>query len=55
MWDERAMLMEPAALRDELAGLTFERLEESEREVHEGRHHHGRSAVVQVVGVKPVA
>ena len=47
------MLMEPADLRQELAGLTFERLEEKERDVTEGRFHHGVAAVVQVIGVKP--
>lgn len=47
------MLCEPDAVRAELAGLTFERLDEQEREVHEGKLHDGRSAVVQVVAVKP--
>lgn len=45
-----ALLMEPEALRQELGGLSFERLEELEREVHEGQYHHGRAAVVQVIG-----
>jgi SAM-dependent methyltransferase len=47
------LLVEPDALRRELAGLTFERLEEKEREVHEGKLHDGRSAVAQVIAVKP--
>lgn len=38
-----------AALRDELSGLNFEFATEREREVHEGRGHHGHSAVVQVI------
>jgi len=47
------LLAEPEAVRRELAGLTFERLEEKEREVHEGQLHDGKSAVLQVVAVKP--
>lgn len=47
------MLCEPDAVRRELDGLRFERLEEKEREVHEGKLHDGKSAVVQVVAVKP--
>ena len=38
-----------AALREELTGLDFEFAIEREREVHEGRGHGGRSAVVQIV------
>jgi SAM-dependent methyltransferase len=47
------LLVEPEALREELAGLTILRLEEKEREVLEGAHHRGRSAVVQCVAAKP--
>lgn len=47
------MLAEPDDVRAELAGLRFERLEEKEREVHEGALHHGLSAVLQLVAVKP--
>ena len=50
-----SMLCEPDDLRAELAGLHFERLEELEREVHEGPYHHGTSAVVQIVARKPVS
>ncbi len=38
----------------ELAGLEILRAEELERDVHEGRGHGGRSAVVQFIGRKPV-
>ena len=48
------MLYEPEVLREELEGLELIRCEELEREVHEGRKHQGTSAVVQVVGAKPV-
>lgn len=40
-------------LRTELAGLDFEVAVEREREVHEGRGHGGRSAVVQVLARRP--
>jgi SAM-dependent methyltransferase len=42
-----------AALRAELAGLDLELAVEREREVDEGRAHHGRSAVVQIVARRP--
>jgi len=48
-----AMLPTLAQLREELKGLDFEVGVEREREVHEGRFHGGRSAVVQVVARKP--
>lgn len=38
-----------AELRAELSGLTFEFAIERERDVHDGRGHAGRSAVVQVI------
>ena len=38
-----------AGLRAELSGLTFEFAIERERDVHEGRGHDGRSAVVQII------
>lgn len=38
-----------AGLRTELSGLEFEVAIERERDVHEGRGHDGRSAVVQVI------
>lgn len=41
------------ALRTELAGLELLHAVELEREVHEGVHHDGLSAVVQVIGQKP--
>lgn len=49
---DAAMTMTPDGLRAELPGLVFERLEAVERDVHEGRYHQGRSAVVQVVARK---
>lgn len=47
------MLMTASALREELAGLDLLVADEKEREVHEGKHHEGMSAVVQVVARKP--
>lgn len=47
------MLLEPAMLRAELAGLQLLRCEEIERDVLEGSFHTGSSAVLQVVGRKP--
>jgi SAM-dependent methyltransferase len=38
-----------AALREELVGLEFQLAIERERDVHEGRGHSGRGAVVQIV------
>ena len=46
-------LMTLADLRRELAGLDFVHAVELEREVVEGRLHHGLGAVVQVVAVRP--
>lgn len=40
-------------LRDELAGLDFDFARECERTIHEGAGHNGRSAVVQLVAVRP--
>ena len=42
-----------AALRTELAGLEFLHAVEIERDVHEGVHHNGPSAVVQVIARRP--
>jgi len=47
------LCMTLAALREELEGLRFEVALEREREVREGQHHQGRSAVVQLVARKP--
>ncbi len=49
------LMMTAAALAGELAGLELQILRELEREVHEGRYHHGPGAVVQVLAVKPRA
>ena len=46
------LMMDPDDLRGELAGLELERMEELEREVHEGRYHNGVASVVQVVARK---
>lgn len=46
------LLYEPEVVRRELTGLTVERCEELEREVHEGEWHGGRSAVLQVLARK---
>jgi SAM-dependent methyltransferase len=42
-----------AVLRAELAGLEFEVASEVEREIDEGRYHHGRSATLQILGRRP--
>lgn len=44
-----------ATIEGELAGLDFLLSQEAEREVIEGRHHHGMAAVVQVLARKPGA
>lgn len=41
------------ALRDELQGLEFRHALETEREVIEGKLHHGQAAVVQLLAFKP--
>lgn len=43
------LCMTPHQLREELIGLQFEVLLEREREVSEGKYHHGNSAVVQML------
>ncbi len=48
-----ALCMTLAALREELAGLTFDLARECEREVIEGTGHRGRGAVVQIVAHRP--
>jgi len=50
---EVSLLMSLDALRNELAGLRIEHGVETEREIHEGEYHRGRSAVVQVLAFKP--
>ncbi len=47
------MMISLKDLEQELAGLTFEHAAELERDIHEGRLHFGRSAVVQLVARKP--
>jgi hypothetical protein len=46
------MLYTAQILREELRGLTFEHLEETRREVVEGRYHTGTAAVVQAIARK---
>jgi len=48
----KELLVELAAVREELAGLELQIARETVREVHEGQLHHGVSAVVQVVASK---
>jgi SAM-dependent methyltransferase len=48
-----ALLIEPEALRQELAGLELLLLQERERWIEEGAYHRGRSAVVQAVARRP--
>ncbi len=50
---DAALLMTPEALREELAGLRFERCAEADRDVAEGLYHQGPSTTVQVVAFKP--
>lgn len=50
-----ALMMTPEALREELAGLHFDRCDEIDREVAEGRYHQGPSTTVQVLAFKPPA
>lgn len=49
----RDLMMDAITLREELRGLDFEILQETVRDVQEGRHHDGPGAVVQMVAVKP--
>lgn len=46
------LMMQLSALRDEFAGLNFVVAHEIERDIHEGTRHAGKSAVVQLLGVK---
>jgi hypothetical protein len=46
------MMMTLATVREELAGLELLEAGEKIREVHEGKHHSGPSAVLQVVARK---
>lgn len=48
-----AAMMSAAGLREELAGLEFEILEEVTRHIAEGKYHHGTSATVQLLARKP--
>jgi SAM-dependent methyltransferase len=47
------MMMDLEGLRAELAGLEFDYAAETVRDIHEGRLHHGRGAVIQVLARKP--
>jgi SAM-dependent methyltransferase len=47
------MLMTRDLLRTELAGLEIQIAQEVQREIHEGKGHNGKSAVVQFVARKP--
>ncbi len=49
----RELLFGLEELREELAGLDLVHAEETVRHIEEGKYHHGTSAVVQVVGIKP--
>jgi len=49
------MMMTGQQLREELSGLSFELLQEIQREVKEGRYHCGLGDVVQVISRSPVA
>jgi SAM-dependent methyltransferase len=45
-------MMTASDLATELPGLVFHRLQELEREIVEGKYHHGMSAVVQLIAEK---
>lgn len=47
------MMVDAGMLRRELVGLEFERLEDLEREIHEGGGHVGMGAVVQAIARRP--
>lgn len=47
------MMMSAAQLREELAGMDFQHLQELERDVIEGTFHTGRAAVVQLIAARP--
>lgn len=47
------MTMTLRGLENELKGLQFVHALECERDVIEGRYHHGKGAVVQLIGIKP--
>jgi SAM-dependent methyltransferase len=47
------LTMDLASLQNELAGLQFILAREVERDIHEGRYHHGRGHVVQIVARRP--
>lgn len=49
------LMMTLAGLREELSGLELVHAVELERDVVEGDLHHGRGAVVQIIGRKPAA
>lgn len=49
---DAALCMQLEDLRNELAGLHILHALETEREVIEGKYHHGQGAVVQIVAVK---
>ncbi len=49
-----ALLMKLDDVKAELAGLDFAVARELDRDIHEGKYHQGKSAVVQVLGFKPV-
>lgn len=46
------LMMTAKDLQEELAGLEFPVAEELTRDVREGKHHQGKAAVVQMLGVK---
>ncbi|MCK9532287.1 MAG: class I SAM-dependent methyltransferase [Gammaproteobacteria bacterium] len=46
------LMMTLDGLRSELPGLSFQYGIELERDIHEGRFHHGRGAVVQVIATR---
>ena len=47
------LMIDQAALANDLAGLNCLVLRELEREIHEGSHHNGRAHVVQAVAAAP--
>jgi SAM-dependent methyltransferase len=49
---DEALLMDLDTLKQELSALKLRHTVERERVIHEGKYHDGRSAIIQVIGVK---
>jgi hypothetical protein len=47
------LLFDLPSIRKDLEGLEIERAVELERDIQEGKYHHGLGAVVQIIAAKP--